>query len=187
MGQGGGTDVRTDGRTDRFPLCSTGLRPLRGRCPKTARNSCMWWTDGPTDLTTDTARCIVACPQLKSAKKSFSAPTHPYVIGTSHKSSLVLSYADILWISFYKFLLFKELLIYKLFHSLWFDISIHSYKHHDFLKQIIVLFVTKLHRILLNSGKSVETLGPKQKRKMKEFWKKENGHLYDFYFSILPK
>ena len=23
-----------DGRTDRFPLCSTGLRPLRGRCPK---------------------------------------------------------------------------------------------------------------------------------------------------------
>ena len=26
-------DGRTDGRTDRFPLCSTGLRPLRGRCP----------------------------------------------------------------------------------------------------------------------------------------------------------
>ena len=32
MGQGGG---RTYGRTDRFPLYSTGLRPLRGRCPKT--------------------------------------------------------------------------------------------------------------------------------------------------------
>ena len=26
-------DERTDGRTDRFPLCSTGLRPLQGRCP----------------------------------------------------------------------------------------------------------------------------------------------------------
>ena len=32
VGQGGG---RTDVRTDRFPLCSTGLRPLQGRCPKT--------------------------------------------------------------------------------------------------------------------------------------------------------
>ena len=29
MGQAG-----RDGRMDRFPLCSTGLRPLRGRCPK---------------------------------------------------------------------------------------------------------------------------------------------------------
>ena len=33
----------------------------------------------------------------------------------------------------------------------------------------IVPFVTRLHRILLNSGKSEETLRPKQKRKMKEF------------------
>merc|ERR1711875_99785 len=30
---GGQTDGRTDGRTDKSPLCSTGLRPLRGRCP----------------------------------------------------------------------------------------------------------------------------------------------------------
>ena len=33
-GGDGQTDGRTDGRTYRFPLCSTGLRPLRGRCPK---------------------------------------------------------------------------------------------------------------------------------------------------------
>ena len=38
-GAGGGQmDVRTygrmDGRTEGFPLCSTGLRPLWGRCPK---------------------------------------------------------------------------------------------------------------------------------------------------------
>ena len=31
--EGSQTEGRTDGRTDRFPLCSTGLRPLRGRCP----------------------------------------------------------------------------------------------------------------------------------------------------------
>ena len=31
----GGTNGWTDGRTNRFPLCSTGLRPLWGRCPKT--------------------------------------------------------------------------------------------------------------------------------------------------------
>ena len=72
---------------------------------------CMWWMNGPTDLTTNTARSVVACPHLKSAKKSFSAPTHPYVTGTDHGSNLVLSYADILWIRFYKFLLLKELLI----------------------------------------------------------------------------
>ena len=30
---GGRTDERTNGRT-KVPLCSTGLRPLRGRCPK---------------------------------------------------------------------------------------------------------------------------------------------------------
>ena len=34
----GGTNGQTNGRTyirmDRFPLCSTGLRPLRGCCPK---------------------------------------------------------------------------------------------------------------------------------------------------------
>ena len=30
---GGRTNERTDGRT-KVPLCSTGLRPLRGRCPK---------------------------------------------------------------------------------------------------------------------------------------------------------
>ena len=29
----GGTNGRTNGRT-KVPLCSTGLRPLRGRCPK---------------------------------------------------------------------------------------------------------------------------------------------------------
>ena len=45
----------------------------------------------------------------------------------------------------------------------------------------------KLYRILLNSGKSVETLRQKQKRMMKEFWKKENGHLHDFCSSTLPK
>ena len=33
----GRTDKRTDGWTDRFPLCSTGLRPLQGRCPKNER------------------------------------------------------------------------------------------------------------------------------------------------------
>ena len=48
-------------------------------------------------------------------------------------------------------------------------------------------FVTKLHRILLNSRKSVRTLRPKQKWKKKEFWKKKNGHLHDFCSSILPK
>ena len=31
----GRTDERTDGQ--KFPLCSTGLRPLRGRCPKGRR------------------------------------------------------------------------------------------------------------------------------------------------------
>ena len=51
-----------------------------------------------------------------------------------------------------------------LFHNLCSDILVYFYIHHDFLKQIIVLFVTKLHRILLNSGRSVETLRPKQKR-----------------------
>ena len=33
----GGTNERTDERTNgqtKVPLCSTGLRPLRGRCPK---------------------------------------------------------------------------------------------------------------------------------------------------------
>ena len=30
---GGRTNERTDGRT-KVPLCSTGLRPLGGRCPK---------------------------------------------------------------------------------------------------------------------------------------------------------
>ena len=59
-----------------------------------------------------------------------------------------------------------------LFHNLCSDILVYFYIHHDFLKQIIVLFIAKLHRILLNSGKSVETLGPKQKRKIKEFKKK---------------
>ena len=39
VGVDGRTDVRTYGRTDRFPLCSTGLRPLRGRCPKNRRDS----------------------------------------------------------------------------------------------------------------------------------------------------
>ena len=33
MGGDGLTNERTDGRT-KVPLCSTGLRPLRGRCPK---------------------------------------------------------------------------------------------------------------------------------------------------------
>ena len=36
--EGGGdarTNERTNGRT-KVPLCSTGLRPLRGRCPKTS-------------------------------------------------------------------------------------------------------------------------------------------------------
>ena len=32
-------DGRTDGRMDRFPLCSTGLRPLRGRCPAPSQPS----------------------------------------------------------------------------------------------------------------------------------------------------
>ena len=43
--RGGLTNGRTDGRTDertngrtKVPLCSTGLRPLRGRCPKKERN-----------------------------------------------------------------------------------------------------------------------------------------------------
>ena len=76
---------------------------------------------------------------------------------------------------------------HKLFHSLCSNILVYIYKHHNFLKQIIVLFVTKLHRILQISGKSVETLRPKQKRKMKEFKKKENGHLHDFCSSTLPK
>ena len=34
------TNGRTDGRTDertKVPLCSTGLRPLRGHCPKTKK------------------------------------------------------------------------------------------------------------------------------------------------------
>ena len=48
-------------------------------------------------------------------------------------------------------------------------ILVYFYKDHDFLKQIIVLLVTKLHGILLISGISVGTLRPKQKRKMKEF------------------
>jgi len=39
---------------------------------------------------------------------------------------------------------------HKLFHSLCSKTLVYSYKHHNFLKQIIVLFVTKLHRILLN-------------------------------------
>ena len=58
---------------------------------------------------------------------------------------------------------------HELSHSLYSDILVYFYKDHDFIKQTIVLFVTKLHRILLNSGKSVETLGPKQKQKIKEF------------------
>ena len=38
------TDGRTDGQTDvrtygEVPLCSTGLRPLRGRCPKKKKKS----------------------------------------------------------------------------------------------------------------------------------------------------
>ena len=31
----GGTNGQTNGLTNESPLCSTGLRPLRGRCPKT--------------------------------------------------------------------------------------------------------------------------------------------------------
>ena len=42
-GEGGRTYVRTDvrmyGRTDRFPLCSTGLRLLRGRCPASSHSN----------------------------------------------------------------------------------------------------------------------------------------------------
>ena len=75
-------------------------------------------------------------------------------------------------------ILFIELLICflsKLFHSLCSDVLVSSYKKHNFLKQIIVLLVTKLHGILLISGISVGTLRPKQKRKTKEFWKKENA------------
>ena len=34
----GGTHGRTNGRT-KVPLCSTGLHPLRGRCPKSAITS----------------------------------------------------------------------------------------------------------------------------------------------------
>ena len=75
---------------------------------------------------------------------------------------------------------------HKLFHSLCSNILVYFYKHHNFLKRIIVLFVPKLHRILLNSGKSVESLKPKQKWKMKEFKKKENGHFHDFCSSTLP-
>ena len=71
-------------------------------------------------------------------------------------------------------LLFCKLFQSSCFHIFFILINI------MILKQIIVLLLTKLHRILLNSGKSVETLRPKQKRKMKEFWKKENGHLRDF-------
>ena len=37
----GRTDGRMDARTDRFPLCSTGLRPLRGRCPKSGKRKIM--------------------------------------------------------------------------------------------------------------------------------------------------
>ena len=39
--EGGGdarTNERTNGRT-KVPLCSTGLRPLRGRCPKKQKNA----------------------------------------------------------------------------------------------------------------------------------------------------
>ena len=45
-----------------------------------------------------------------------------------------------------------------MFHSLCSDISVYFYKDHDFPKQIIVSFVKRLHRILLNSGKFVRTL-----------------------------
>ena len=34
MERGGQMDERTNKRTNECPLCSTGLRPLRGRCPK---------------------------------------------------------------------------------------------------------------------------------------------------------
>ena len=34
---------------------------------KTTRESKMWRTDGPTDRRTDTARCRVACPRLKTS------------------------------------------------------------------------------------------------------------------------
>ena len=68
---------------------------------------------------------------------------------------------------------------HKLFHSLCSYILVNFYKH-DFFKQIIVLFVTKLHRILLISEISVGTLWLKQQRKIKEFKKKESGYLHDF-------
>ena len=58
---------------------------------------------------------------------------------------------------------------------------VHFYKHHDFLIPMIVLFITKLHRILLNSGKSVGTLRPKQKRKMKEFKKKRKKVIFTVF------
>ena len=40
----------------------------RGRNEKTARNSKIFWTYRRTDLPTDTARCRVACPRLKTIK-----------------------------------------------------------------------------------------------------------------------
>ena len=39
----GGTNGRTNGRT-KVPLCSTGLRPLRGRCPKRGKQG---WNRSP--------------------------------------------------------------------------------------------------------------------------------------------
>ena len=76
---------------------------------------------------------------------------------------------------------------HRLFRYLCSDILIYFYGNHDFLELTTVPFVTRQHRILLNSGKSGKTLGPKQKRKMMEIWKKENGHLHDFFSSTLPK
>ena len=35
----GWTDVQTYGQTDKFPLCSTGLCPLQGRCPASSHSN----------------------------------------------------------------------------------------------------------------------------------------------------
>ena len=68
---GGRTNELTNERT-KVPLCSTGLRPLRGRCPKTLKshhfkNVTDRRTDRPTDRRTDgrTKPLRVACPQQK--------------------------------------------------------------------------------------------------------------------------
>ena len=97
-GADGWTDGRTDGRTNartKVPLCSTGLRPLRGRCPASSHSNSQSCKAGQrVSLTT-------YCPWATCSLWSFPRGVHIYTVSiqpavtTSVEESLAICFQSL--------------------------------------------------------------------------------------------